>query len=264
LLYYLKKEGDIITKCVNRGICLIFIFILVLTSAFPQDQEEDEEESLPLSAGLEAAVYSKYIWRGMQLNPEAVFQPQVGLSLLGFEVSVWGNLELTDSLDNKGKFTEIDYSASYTHKIGPVSASLLYIYYDYPNTDIEKTQEVGFILEGGNPLSLEFYFYYDFDEAKGFYLKPSLSYDLDFKGIILTPSIGLGWASEKYNEYNFGPRVNSLVDTEVFLRAEVELGGGFYLSMLGSYYQLIGSKLRTEVDRGKEGFWGGGSIVFAF
>ena len=83
---------------------------LFFASAAAAGAGEMEENGLPLSCGAEAGIYSKYIWRGLEVNDKGVSQPEVWVSLYGFEAGVWGNLELTDTLENKGKFIEVDYS----------------------------------------------------------------------------------------------------------------------------------------------------------
>ena len=210
-------------KIITGVIYLLLLIGLTVPVVCAQVEVEEEEEGIFLSGGVEAGLYSKYIWRGMELNDKGVFQPEIWLSLLGFEAGVWGNMDLTDSLDNKGKFTEVDYIASYTHEFDLLSASLVYLYYDYPNTDEIKTQEIGLELEAGDELVLALEAYYDIDQAEGAYLKPALGYSLELRDIILTPAIGLGWGSKKYNEYNFGAYKNSLVDLEFILEVEADL-----------------------------------------
>ena len=49
----------------------------------------------PLDDEAELPVYSKYVWRGMNLVDDAVLQPSLEVGLFGFELAVWGNLYLT-------------------------------------------------------------------------------------------------------------------------------------------------------------------------
>jgi hypothetical protein len=244
-------------------ICLICLGFSVLPATGGLGKESDEN-GFPLACGAQAGFYSKYIWRGMEVNDKGVFQPEAQVSLYGFEAGIWGNLELTDSLDNRGKFTEVDYILSYNHDSDFLSVGLVYFYYDYPHTDEKETQEIGLVLEAGEEVAAALEIYYDFDQAQGVYCKPSLGYRLDAGDLLLTPSIGLGWASEKYNDYYFGAGKNSLVDAEILLTAEADIYRGIYLTLTVGYYRLLGSDLRREVEDGKDGFWGGGGLGFAF
>ena len=57
---------------------------------------------------LTADYFTKYIWRGQNLNDKSVFQPSVSVGLNGFTASVWGNLDLTGKNHNCSEFTEVD------------------------------------------------------------------------------------------------------------------------------------------------------------
>jgi len=241
----------------------LIILGLFLTAAVGRGGEA-EENGLPLSAWAEAGFYSKYVWRGLEANAKGVFQPEAGISLYGFEASIWANLDLTDSLDNRGKFTEVDYILSYTRDFDFLSATLIYLYYDYPNTDEIKTQEAGLILEAGEEILAALEIYWDFDQAEGIYLKPTLGYLIEAGDLLITPSVGLGWGNGRYNEYYFEEKKNSLVDLDVKLTAEADIYRGLYLSLTAGYYSLVGSGLRRGLDDGKDGFWGGGALGFAY
>ena len=72
------------------------------------------------------ATNSAYVWRGLTFNDGLVLQPSLDVSTGGFAVNVWGNLDIDDyngAVDD-GEFSEVDLTASYTWKLGPVDASL--------------------------------------------------------------------------------------------------------------------------------------------
>ncbi len=93
---------------------------------------------------------------------------------------------------------------------------------------------------------------------------PTLGWEFAAYGIGLAPSVGLGWRSAKYNQYYFGERLNSLVDLEVKLEAEAEIYGGIYITTTGAYYTLLESDLQRAIEEGKDGFWGGAALGFAY
>ena len=77
---------------------------------------------------------SAYVWRGLTFNDGLVLQPSLDVSTGGFAVNVWGNLDIDDyngAVDD-GEFSEVDLTASYTWKLGPVDASLGAIEYLFP------------------------------------------------------------------------------------------------------------------------------------
>lgn len=60
--------------------------------------------------------YDKYVWRGFDLSgAKPVVQGGVDLSLKGFTLSYWSNLQQTD-----GKMTETDVTLSYAYQVTPL------------------------------------------------------------------------------------------------------------------------------------------------
>ena len=90
-----------------------------------------------INFGLAADYYSKYIWRGQNVNDESVFQPSISLSKWGFTGSIWGNLDLTNENDNSGEFSEFDYTLDYSGEMPDVNwlnFSVGTVHYRFPNT----------------------------------------------------------------------------------------------------------------------------------
>ena len=110
----------------------IAVMILIAGGVPGAAGQEEEDETLELSGGVEAGMYSEYVWRGMKLNSEPVFQPEIWVDFWGFSAGIWGNIDETGFNGKKGELTEVDYSVSYTHEFDFISASLVYLYYDYP------------------------------------------------------------------------------------------------------------------------------------
>jgi len=230
--------------------------------AVPAAAEEEAES--PFAGGVDLAVNSAYIWRGVELNPDDVFQPEVWLSAFGLGASIWGNLDMTGYHEESGQFNEADFKGFYSFELEDFSATLSYIYYHYPLRDYEKTQEIGAELSWGKPLSLNLEAYYDFDLVKGVYLKPSVSYEIEIDPFTLTPKVGLGWASCNCNRSNFEVDREALADLTAGLEISTDLGEGLYFTLRGEYYVLVDGQLREAAGSSEDGFWGGGSLGFEF
>jgi hypothetical protein len=91
--------------------------------------EEDK-----VTGEIDLSVLSAYIWRGQELSRDSVVvQPAATLSYKGFSVNIWGNLDTRpySALDNKyaAKYTETDFTVSYSRKFGIVQVGGGYIYY---------------------------------------------------------------------------------------------------------------------------------------
>ena len=90
---------------------------------------------------------SKYVWHGLNLVNDGVFQPEIALSRGGLSLSFWGNLETTNSnrprygRDSAGHLTEVDTSLSYSGARGATGWSLGVIDYQYPRTGYPRYRE---------------------------------------------------------------------------------------------------------------------------
>jgi uncharacterized protein (TIGR02001 family) len=91
---------------------------------------------------VDLSAQSAYIWRGMVLNDEPVFQPSVTLSQGGFSASVWSSVDLTDVSGHRLEPTEVDYWLAYTYQLEPVAFTLTAYGYSFPNSAAASTQEL--------------------------------------------------------------------------------------------------------------------------
>jgi len=65
----------------------------------PIEAPKEAEPAAPAkewSVALDSTFNSAYVWRGLRLNDEAVWQPSVSASWKGFTATLWGNVDLTD------------------------------------------------------------------------------------------------------------------------------------------------------------------------
>jgi hypothetical protein len=182
-----------------------------------------EEEKNPFSASVSAGYYSKYIWRGQNLNDSSVLQTNVSGSAYGFTGAVWTNLDLTDtpnsSLNNLGEISEIDYSLDYTKSVNKVGFSLGVIHYMFPNTAFASTTEIYGALSFAVPLSPKITWYRDVNMINGSYVQFSFGHSIQkiakwnddyFVGLSFSGSIGL--AGKGYNRGYFGIDENKAND----------------------------------------------------
>jgi hypothetical protein len=105
-----------------------------VTQAAPAAAPEQKPEEDKVTGELDLSVLTAYIWRGYeQTRDSVVVQPSATVSYKGFSVNVWGNLDsrpYSATGDNySAKYTETDYTVSYSHKFGIVQVTPGYIYY---------------------------------------------------------------------------------------------------------------------------------------
>ena len=187
------------------------------------EEREHGGNAIRPNVWLNVGAYGKYIWHGLAINRDPVLQADIGISLYGFALSVWGNMDLTDrnSPQWAGQFTEVDWTLSYTHAWGPFSLAGGVMSYDYPNTGAASTHEV--FVEAALELPLTgplnvitlkpgVAVYYDFDDAKdALFASPYI------EGTVELPAMPLplypesiqckaytGFCNRKWNDYYTG------------------------------------------------------------
>lgn len=97
------------------------------------------------TAELDLGVFSQYIWRGLEQSYNSiVIEPSVTLGYQGFSFNIWGNMD-TDrhtqgSDETESKYTETDFTLSYSKTFGLFKLGGGYIYYALDGA--KDTQEV--------------------------------------------------------------------------------------------------------------------------
>jgi hypothetical protein len=169
--------------------------------------------------GLSADYYSKYIWRGQNIDDKSVLQPTISASAYGFTGSIWGNIDLTNKSatapDNAWEFSEFDWTLDYTAAVPEIdwlNFSVGTIYYRFPNTPYHPTTEIyGGISLPTVPLSPSFKWFRDVDEIKGSYFQLGVGHTIEkiytvsekcYCDLQLGASLGRGNAT--YNKGYFG------------------------------------------------------------
>ena len=203
----------------------------------------------PLDVEAELPVYTKYVWRGMNLVDDAVLQPSLGVSLFGFKLAAWGNMYLTDIADEAGQFGEFDYTLGYELELALFELEAGFIFYTYPKHYFDDTTE---FYVGGKVnvlLSPSLTIYQDLDKFKGAYWAASIGHGFDLGETLkldLTGGLGLGsqsYISGYFTELLSGP--DTEIDasmTDYFVRAELPFHPSPFLSITPSatYTSLLG------------------------
>jgi hypothetical protein len=227
--------------------------------------------------GVSLDYFSKYIWRGQNVDNSSVLQPTVSASAYGFTGSFWGNLDMTNKSktapDNAGEFSEYDLTLDYTTTIPDfnwVSWSVGTIYYQFPNTHVDSTTEIygGFSLTTV-PLTPSFKWYRDIQAINGSYFQYSIGQTFDkvyvmnencYCGLLLGASYG--WGNAAYDRGYFG--VNSGQSNDLTLSAA--LCTQVYTWMIKpsiNYSTMLGNSIRDATDK-SENLWVGVGISTTF
>lgn len=144
--------------------------------------------------GVDAAVNSQYVWRGLTFSNKPVLEPDVWLSLSGFTAGAWANIDpakctgADDVCETGGARTgiaEIDYWLEYGRSLGTASVKVGWVAYTFNKDNVGgidntfNTSEIyGSVSLGGMPVTPSLGIWYDIDNVKGAYLEGGLSYGL--------------------------------------------------------------------------------------
>ncbi len=208
-----------------------------------------------------AGFFSKYIWRGQNLNDDRVFQPGFSISYGGFTASIWGNLELTNINSNNNEFTEVDYTLDYAGDFPLISGAVYsvgLIYYDFPNTMTNDTTELYWGLSFDLPASPSITFYHDLEEAEGTYISLGVVHSVE-KIVELWPRVpvgmemgaSIGWGSDSYNKYYWTSDQSNLQDITISISFHMELVGWTMAPSL-NYVTLVNNDIRDNDTYGTD------------
>ncbi|MBF0102508.1 MAG: MltA-interacting MipA family protein [Desulfobacterales bacterium] len=125
---------------------------------------------------------SAYVWRGITFNDGFVAQPSIDVSLNGFGVNVWANMDIDDYNNTleEDEFSEIDITLRYGLDLKPLSINFGCIQYLFP-AGAHGTREL-YLSVGMNPvenLTTTFNLNYDFDQVDDFYSNVSIAYNIE-------------------------------------------------------------------------------------
>ena len=245
-----------------KGWLRVILFGLTVLSSSRGSVYVDEEG---VKFAVTADYFTKYIWRGQNLNDESVFQPSISLSKNGFTASVWGNLDLTDENQNSGEFTELDYSIDYSASvpgINWVSFSAGALYYDFPHTDSKPTTEVYGGLNLDLPLAPYVKLYRDVEEINGSYLQVGIGHSIEklwefsdkcYCGLQIGSSIGYG--SHQYNKDYFDIDSAKLNDWTLLVALPFCVGK-LTIQPSINYSTMLSDTIRLATEK-SDNFWVG-------
>lgn len=207
------------------GAALIVMFCAVYTPSASAETIADyfAEKNIDVSVSATTDYYSKYVWRGMLLDDDNVFQPGVELAIENFTIGFWGSWDI-ESEDSRSS-DEVDGYIDYSFDLGfmgdefkKIGMSLGHTWYTFPESNLNAQEYyVGFSVD--TLLSPSVTWYHDYsDEASG-----------GARGDYVIASIGHSVPlSEKYGiSLDLGEEVG--YNDKYFIAGE----GGYSLSTIG-------------------------------
>jgi hypothetical protein len=269
---------------------------------------QDQGKKLPYSFAADVGTASKYIWRGQRLTNDWSLQPSGTMSIGNFSVNIWGTLDLAavnegDALyiaENpdappgshsglQGKFSEVDYTFSYTIPVNKAIIDVGSIIYAFPNraASLPSTTEIyGGVTLDALPLSPSATLYVDVDESRaagrtGVYFQLAAGHSVPLhhpRFSALEFSGSLSFANSGFSNYYYGTSHSGLHDVNLTLSLPITLGEQWSASPFLSVSALVGDFRDSQfldprdVYRGRAGepasyadtVWGGITLSLAF
>jgi hypothetical protein len=234
---------------------LLVVTTLCATSLIAQDEET-------VSFGVDAGLSSKYMWRGLTVVDDFVFQPAVTVSYSGFSAIVWANMDLTDvnmyeEDTGEFKFTEFDFILDYSNSFGGFDYSIGWLKYMFPNTGYDSTMEVYLVL--GLPVILNptFSIYQDVDMAEGTYISFGVSHSLPLGGdLALDLAAAGGYGSQKHNEYYWGLAEGTITDFLFSASMSFAITDSLTMTPSAGLSMVANSDLRDALETPDKFFFG--------
>ena len=218
--------------------------------------------------GVDLPVNSKYMWRGLDVDKDPVFQPDVWINYKGLSLTVWGNLELTNAHDMQHNFTEVDYTLKYAAAFDKLNYSAGYIYYDFPHTSCRKTQEFFASLGYDTILSPTITVYRDIDEVDGWYSTLGLSHSIELKQLLnstLTISETVGFSSANHSKFYYGRNTSAFSDSLLSAGLKIPVTESIAIVPSVSYSALLDKSIRgADLNQRNNILWCGVNVTFNF
>jgi hypothetical protein len=240
-------------------------------SSSAADSSSDEQKAgVQLTFRGDAAVVSKYIWRGQRLTNDWSLQPAATVGLGDFSINVWGTLDMAavnegDSLflrqnptappgehnGLQGRFSEIDYTLSYARSIREVSLTGGAIVYSFPErgATLKTTSELfaGVSLPSVT-LAPSATLYVDVDESleaggSGLYLRLGAAHSIPLHHHVfssLDVAGSLAFANTGFGRYYYGVQKAGPHDVNLTLAVPMKIGERWSASAYVAYSALLG------------------------
>jgi len=224
----------------------------------------------PVSFAFDATYASKYVWRGIVVTEDPVFEPSVEVAVGDLTLNVWANLDTTDVNDFRWQANEIDYTLDYTVLEWEwLSASVGAIHYAFPQAHTFDTTEAYLALAADVPTSPTLTVYQDLDEHDGQYI--ALGFGHTFEDVWKpSPEVAMSvdlsaqfaWGSRKHNAFYYGSG-SGWADTTVGVAFPFAVGDHLTVTPYANYMWILDDGVTSALGR-DDAFWAGLSFTVGF
>ncbi|NOZ22645.1 MAG: hypothetical protein GXP25_16330 [Planctomycetes bacterium] len=226
----------------------------------------DWKKGLSLSAN--STFNTKYVWRGLAVVDQPVWQPDFTVGYGPVSFNWWGNMDMTRWGEHagygnqRGEFTEIDYTVDISIPVSIFTVSGGYLAYTFPHTGVDSTTELYTGVSADCFLNPSLKVFFDVDEVKGRYGLLSFSHSVDLfkigKDIKVGAelSVGGGLGSTEFNDFYYGVSKRTLVDVQIDGGLPIGIGEHITVTPGIHWSKVVNPALREGPTRDDTGWLG--------
>jgi len=233
-----------------------------------------EEKPFPLTFGATLDVYSAYIWHGVILNDEPVWQPDLALTYSfgdygSVTADAWMNFDTTGNNGQRsfGGINEIDYTLQYAVTLSDLSLGIGHIWYTFPAIGDDKyydaTSEIFVSAAYNNDIVVPFIkAYYDYEQVNGAYMTVGLRKEMTFDKLTAGAEVSLGGASQGYTSYYYdldgtGRQGNYFfTDAQAVIYAKYTITDNIFVGARLGWVSTLDNELKGQLHE-ENLLWGG-------
>jgi hypothetical protein len=263
----------------TKKICTLAMGALLFVVSYGVVRADEVKDEPKPTVTASSAFLSKYIFRGYELSKDSlVIQPSLTVGYLGFEATLWGNLDTNDKYTrtDKANWNETDLALCYTKELRPAKLTGGYIYYSFDNAD--DSQELFLKIAGKILFSPTLSVYREIANYPGWYFNLGAVHSLNLTKMItldLAASVGYQISdTDKIVKYDSQlqqttERYNALHDGLISVGLTVPFGKYFALKPMIAYSLALSDDAKnrikaTSLSGAGNFFIGGLNITAAF
>jgi hypothetical protein len=267
-------------RMMKKRLTLTATLSLAAATGFAQDNApvvRENADGYPFYVGLAVDIYSAYVWRGMALNDEPVWQPnaRLGFNLQDYGkvyADFWSNFDTTKRNRHLsfGGLSQINYKGGYEITLGDFSLGAGHIWFTHPKANGpdygHSTREVFATLSYNNEFIVPFIEgYYDYDVAEGVYTILGLRKEIKVADqLSVGAEVSLGGGSHGMIEY-YNEREGKMwiTDGNAALFAKYDLTDNIFIGARLAWMSVVDSRLKNIHHRDNI-LWGGVNLGVNF
>ena len=216
----------------RRLFCLVVLMSVLIVGT---DVGAAASEALAVDAGVD--LYSRYVWRGVDIGNSPSIQPALSATLHGVQLGAWGAYSVSSESSVND---EIDFWLSYTRQFeNDAAIALVVTDYCFPNSNVKfsssdaHTLETGVSITGpkGFPLVMAGYVNVSNDDGNNTYFQ--LDYPASVGDVDLRFSFGVAGGSDQNPDY-YGTGNTNVVNVGISASRDIEVTDRFSVPLTGS------------------------------